>query len=259
MKKIAFLLACCAAIACGDDDRDDTTVPIEDGGQRDMTPPLTDVGPRPDMPGVDMSMPGVDMSMPNGICPTGACNLISSEGCGAGEGCYYGTNGPVCTTAGTGGDDADCSGSSDCQDAHTCVSGKCRPVCCNIDSNDECMNEDTGRVCVGLVPMGAEPAMPPFGACIVPDSCDVLAQTGCEGTDACALGEGDAVFCQPPGAGIAGEDCSAGCAARHVCTGAVCAALCDRTADPGECPDGFECRGLVGVPDPVGACFEAGS
>ncbi len=260
MKNFSLILACSLAlVACGDDDRpaDDPTTTDRDMGDtpRDFGPPV-DSGP------VDLGG-DIDMTTSTSMCPEGACDLVSNEGCEAGDGCYFAAAAageppaPLCAPAGTLGDGAACSNANDCQEGFICVGdpGVCRKICC-ADNDEDCDPTTTGQLClINLVDEAGDPTG--VGACQLPDDCDPVAQTGCESPEACfPSGEG-AFTCATPGPGTQGSSCeSEGCAAGFLCInadgGAICAQVCD-TADP-TCDDaGTSCGGLTGYED-IGVC-----
>jgi len=260
MKKISLFLACSLVIACGDDDRpsddDPTTTPRDLG-------PRPDTGPAPDFgPPVDMGGGGTDMGPVSSMCPAGDCDLVSNDGCEAGEGCYFAAAAagedpaPLCAPAGSLAEGASCSNANDCQEGFICLGdpGVCRRICCG-DSDADCDPTATGQLClINIVDDAGDPTG--VGACQLPDDCDPVAQTGCEGSEACfPSGEG-AFSCTDPGPGTQGSDCSSEqCAAGFLCIdqdGGTCAQLCD-TADPTCDADGTSCGGLAGYED-IGVC-----
>lgn len=266
MKKITLILACSLVIACGDDDTrtdddTDTTTPRDMGPGADLGPGV-DLGPAPDLG------PGVDMGPATSMCPTGACDLVTNAGCTGGEGCYFAAAmageapAPLCAPAGTLGDGASCAAANDCQEGFICLGdpGVCHRICC-ADNDADCDPGTTGQLClINIVDADMNPTG--VGACQLPDDCDPIAQTGCDGSEACfPSGEG-AFTCSTPGTGTQGEECGdTGCAAGFLCISqpddmpAICAQVCE-IADP-SCGTDLGCGGLNGY-DEIGVCVPAG-
>ena len=265
MKKFALLLACTLAVACGDDDTDRSdvsdTVPQADSGPRDSGTG-TDAGDPVEMDG------GRDVDMGNtmtSMCPAGACDLVTNAGCAAGEGCYYAAAeagadpAPLCAPAGTLTTGAPCTDANSCQEGFICVGdpGVCRRICCNGNDAD-CMPGTTGELCIiNLVDDAGESTG--VGACLLPDDCDPVAQTGCAAGEACLLSGEGSVICAAGGPGMQGDSCEVdGCAGGFVCiggdSGSTCVALCDRTVAEPTCDDAtLTCNQLNGYDD-VGVC-----
>lgn len=226
-----------------DDDRAVTVSILEDGP--------VDGGPRD--AGVDGANDGggndsgTDGGGPStGMCPDGPCNLLTSEGCSAGQACFFDAmaESPTCMVAGPGGDGDACSTLTDCKEGFHCLGGRCRYYCCGSD--ERC---PTGQACGGGL------------ICMFVDECDPVEQTGCADGEGCypAVSAGS-VSCATPtsDAGTQGDSCELvnGCEPGFACIGdpGTCAQLCDPTiATPG-CPDGTSCGGLAGFADDVGVC-----
>lgn len=264
MKKISLFLACSLVIACGDDDRptdDDTDTTTRDLGPGADLGPGVDLGPAPDLG------PGVDMGPGTSMCPAGVCDLVTNAGCAAGEGCYFAAAmageapAPLCAPAGTLADGAACDSANACQEGFICVGdpGVCRRICCG-DNDADCNPGTTGQLClINIVDADMMPTG--VGACQLPDDCDPIAQTGCDGGEACfPSGEG-AFTCATPGPGMQDASCEdTGCAAGFLCImatdGPICAEICD-IADPMCTGADLGCGGLTGY-DEIGVCVPAG-
>ncbi|NOY93060.1 MAG: hypothetical protein GXP55_17895, partial [Deltaproteobacteria bacterium] len=96
--------------------------PMDSGTRSDTSTPdtgvtLMDAGVDTGSP-VDSGMADTSTTTPDGgggVCPTGACDILSNTGCDAGQACYFssgapdaGGPAPVCAPAGTAGDSASC-------------------------------------------------------------------------------------------------------------------------------------------------------
>ncbi len=216
----------------------------------------------------DASMPPADAgSGEGGMCPMGACDLLSNEGCGAGQACYFVRTmpgqpaAPTCLPAGTGGDGEACSAPNDCREGFACDgnNGICRAVCCGR-SDASC---PVGQRCIiNIVDEDGSPQG--WGMCKAPDECDVLMQSGCPDGQACYPAGPDAsVLCAPPtdGAGMQGDACDSinSCAGGFICItppGAMsfCAKACNVAGGAPSCPMGTRCERLNGSPEGVGVC-----
>jgi len=218
-----------------------TAPPIDSGMDTGMTPP-TDGG--------------------TGMCPSGACDILSNVGCGTGEGCYFAASAPdagpapVCAMAGTAGDGAACTGLQDCQEGFLCdmAAGVCRHYCCG-GSDTGC---PLGQRCAISIVDGAGMTTG-VGICRLPDTCDLLAQTGCPAGESC-YPNGDGVIC---GASSDGVTEGGACMFANTCAGGLicvnmpgmCAKLCDRDMAGGPtCGSGQTCGGVTGLPANVGVC-----
>jgi len=251
---------------CGDD----SSRPADSGTPRDTSVADTgvvlmdgsiDTGTTPTDSGIDTgTIPGDGGT---GMCPSGACDILSNVGCGTGEGCYFASSGPdagpapVCATAGTAGDGAACTALQDCQEGFLCDTGAgiCRHYCCD--------NSDTGcplgqRCSVTLVDAAGHPTG--VGFCRLPDTCDLLAQSGCPSGQSCYPSGGDGVSCTASSDNaVEGASCMFAnvCAGGLICvnTPGVCAKLCDRDMAGGPtCATGQTCGGVTGLPTNVGVC-----
>ncbi|NOY91084.1 MAG: hypothetical protein GXP55_07705, partial [Deltaproteobacteria bacterium] len=138
------------------------------------------------------------------------------------------------------------------------TTGTCRHYCCG--------GADTGcplgqRCAVNLV--DATGMQTGVGFCRLPDTCDLVAQTGCSRAgDGCYPSGGDgSVICVAAGTGTEGSACSAGndCVAGFMCAGAAgepgkCSKICDRDATPTTCASDQTCGGVTGFPANIGIC-----
>lgn len=267
MRKLVLLgFAGALCFGCGDDDgRPDSglrdTGPMVDTGPLPDTGPMTDTGPLPD------TGPVVDGGG-GGMCPAGACDLITNVGCEAGEGCYFVTTmegvppSPMCIAAGTIPEGGMCPNANDCQEGHVCIledgpdnPGTCREVCCG-GSTASCTNP--GASCLGLA--GADGA----GYCSVPDGCGIIDQSGCEPSEMCIVVSGDgSSSCVPsaPGGGMQDAPCDdSPCAGGFLCLGPEGGpSFCRRACNPMDamCPAETTCANITGFPATLGGCVPA--
>lgn len=268
MTKLRFLglavaIISIGAVGCGDDDRSGDDAGPDTSG--------VDVGPRPDVgPLLDGS---VDTGMDTGttpdtgggtrgsMCPMTPCNPVTAAGCAPGEACYFASTGegmpsaPLCAMAGMGVTGTACTNVNDCQEGLTCIGGSaggtCQPLCC-AGQNGDC---PTGGTCA--ISLGEEMTVM---ACSFPDGCDLLAQTGCMGGDACyPMSSDGATVCSSPGDVADGATCefSNSCMAGSACVGSmemsICRRVCDIAMEGADCEGEETCNGLMGF-DGTGIC-----
>ncbi len=201
-------------------------------------------------------------------CPAGACNLITNEGCAAGEACQFvrtmpgETPAPMCIPAGTGGDGASCDDPSDCREGFACdaANGVCRAVCCGMDDASCPIGQ---RCIINIVDEAGTPQG--WGMCKAPDECDILMQSGCPSGQACYPAGSDAsVLCAAPtpGAGMQGDDCDSinACTGGFICISmggaSTCRKACSVAGGEPACPMGLRCVRLNGSPEGVGVCAD---
>src|SRR5690606_27449269 len=112
--------ACGTADYVSDGQREDVCLPVEEDGGG-----------------------GIDEA-PNGaaLCPVGACNYQSGEGCEQGQACLPSADHeshqvtPACVEAGRGGNGDACTPwavPSECAPGYFCADGACRRLCCGSD------------------------------------------------------------------------------------------------------------------------------
>jgi hypothetical protein len=246
-------------VACGDDG-----APADAG--RDGS---TDAAPQDSGAPADAEVDAPDdAGTGGGACPSGECALLTGEGCGAGDACYFARVGdaglaPVCGAAGAGGDGDPCEQLNDCGEGFMCdrQSGLCRHYCC-MGSNADC---PTGQTCAVML-TATDGSPTGVGFCKFPDSCDLLAQD-CSGTQGCYPqgGDGSVICIEPRNTLTEGaacgftNDCVPGLACIGLPDGAGgtenrCAAYCDATSSTNECLEGQECQEASLLPDGVGFC-----
>jgi hypothetical protein len=198
-----------------------------------------------------------------GLCPMGACDLLTQDGCDTamGQGCYFaammagGDPMPLCAPAGTAGDGMPCMNVNDCQEGFICDGSDmiCRHACCGGDSS-AC---PFGQACmISIVDsMGRATGV---GLCRASDTCDLLTQEGCMEPRGC-YPSGDGVICiestmdlMENAACTAANDCAPGFA----CAGmpSRCHAFCRLGGGMPACRMGQTCTGLSGAPAMVGVC-----
>jgi len=209
-----------------------------DGGVRDAGRLNPDLGD-------DVDMGSVDRSWPETMCPSGECDLRTSEGCEASESCVLSTSSqPLCAAEGSLLMGEECDRHDDCLSGHLCILQTtdvafCRRVCCG-DNAAHCSD---ATVCRGIG--GIEN----LGACL--PTCSLLAQdcpesAGCYGNAGPGMGT-----CSAAGSGDQDAACDAprDCLPGYTCiafdSGSTCAEYCDRTA-PACSDDTLDCLSLAG-------------
>ena len=194
------------------------------------------------------------------ICsePTQACNVLGSEGCGEGQGCYLNGNSSQCLPGGNLGLGEVCEGGP----ANSCAPGlqcfvTCRELCSTASQQPSCAS----------CPAGSHEFSPSLslGFCLEggpPTLCDLFSQTGCEAGQGCYPVVGG-IACRTAGTRAPGVDCQSGnsCLPGHACVNAKCLELCDLNAalsDPTSCD--ARCPTSMGAILPVswqiGVCLE---
>lgn len=262
---VLVCLAGALCFGCGDDDgRPDgglvDTGPMVDTGPRPDTGPLPDTGPIPDS--------GMRDTGGGGMCPPGACNLITNEGCPAGQGCYFVATmagmaaTPMCLPAGTVAEGNPCPNAEDCQEGHICIledgegnPGTCREVCCGGNAST-CANP--GATCLGVRDVEN------LGLCEVPSGCNLIDQEGCAAGQECAVIAADgSTSCVPNQGGTAmqGDSCDdVPCAPGFLCLGPSGGpSFCRRACNPMDamCPADTNCANITGFPATLGGCVPA--
>lgn len=213
----------------------------------------------------------------------GACNLVTSEGCPSGSGCYAGRTadggvGATCAAAGGGGWGASCDAANGCRVGFACLGtpGVCTKLCCDVDHascRDTAAGGRAGAVCSGSV------AGTDARTCADAADCDLYATSGnrcpaerprCDliardGTAACTM-QDPASAPGMEGAGCCTNNrCQPGlvCVPSGTSTGACSAAapnrVCRRACNPQlttmQCPSGQSCTVRFNeAPATYGAC-----
>jgi len=212
--------ACGTADYVSDGQREDVCLPVEEDGGG-----------------------GIDEA-PNGaaLCPVGACNYQSGEGCEQGQACLPSADHeshqvtPACVEAGRGGNGDACTPwavPSECAPGYFCADGACRRLCCGSDWS-AC---DAGTSCfrplvVRLTDEDGSTDVPAdVGLCFPTGTCDVLDARSCAGEPGrtCKLVDPTgAVACVRSGTGESGEVCESPefCGPGLSCVGGVCRRLC---------------------------------
>jgi len=201
---------------------------------------------------------------PNGtsLCPQGACNYQSQEGCAidasAPTACqpYPHDDGvaPTCGPAGAGSLGQSCASWVDCAPGLLCAGGKCRRMCCGGDytacpAGEHCFSPLLVLVGDAAVSSGAMLCMPSA-------NCDVFTGKPCPAGQACHIVDATgAVACVPEGSGQSGEPCP--CSAGFTCVGEQCRRLClavEQGGDPWCAPEEGTCVHYDRDPPGVGEC-----
>jgi len=166
--------------------------------------------------------------------PSVGCNPFqdAETACGPGNACYYGNQATQCSTAGVAPAGTDCYG----QPFDLCASG----LQCVVECQEACSTDDAGAdepkcsaVCGGadnILEVSAENSL---GVCLtatVPATCDIWAQTGCQGGEGCYRVTGG-IACLSAGDTAIGEACefTNDCVPGAVCVSSQCQDLCDAT------------------------------
>jgi hypothetical protein len=255
------LIALCLS-ACGDDD-DGTPVDEmqggKDGGRLD---------PRPDAQVRDGGESARDASTvePIEVCPSGECDLLDPDSCGAGEGCVFGpaemgtATGPTCAPVGSGAEGERCMASADCGPGLDCSafdgSGRCRSYCCALSRTLDCPD---GQFC--RLDLDATRETFRVGLCAPCDSCDPLDPDSCRPGLSCypLPGSLQCTACLPPGELEPGDectlstDCQRGSACFRLDNGiSLCLAFCELDSEEGCADRGRQCSEVAGAKLPPG-------
>ena len=219
---------------------------------------------------------GID-DPPNGaaLCPLGACNYQSGEGCDAGEACLPSANResqevvPACVEAAPAGDGKNgdaCTAwavPSDCAPGYFCADDVCRRLCCGSDWS-AC---EAGTSCFRPLALrltdddGSTDVSANVGLCFPTGTCHVLEPDSCadDAGRTCKLVDPTgAQACIRSGSGEAGEACEHAefCGPGLSCVGGACRRLCRAEAcgEPGCGPDEGVCVHMDRNPEGVGEC-----
>lgn len=201
-------------------------------------------------PGVILDGGGEISPPPNGesLCPQGACNYQTQQGCGATEACRpaVGANNqlsPACQSAGQGKSGDSCQDWTECAHGYLCAGGECHKLCCGGDWT-AC---PSGESCIRrlLVQVGSQNVDSGASLCFPVNNCDVLDATSCQGQQgrSCQIVDPTGnVACAPEGQGSVGDACSetVHCSAGFSCVAHTCRRLCRAVAGGGDpsCPAG---------------------
>lgn len=196
------------------------------------------------------------------LCPTGACNYQSGDGCPAGQACrpiiVDGRIEPGCQPAGSAAEGESCQEWDDCGTELICVENVCRRFCCGDATQGDWSVCADGQSCYRtlLVSVDGEPTTTGASLCFPTDECDVLAEGACSAGRACQLIDSRGrSACVQPGDGGLGDPCP--CVEGFLCVGGACRRLCaavDGGAEP-FCPlaEGV-CVHFDRDPEGVGEC-----
>ena len=187
------------------------------------------------------------------------CNLVTSAGCMAGQGCYYDPNAmirqAVCRTAGSAGWGERCDATTPCREGFACLGnpGACTKLCCpgdNATCRDEAHGGRAGARCVGTINN-----LPGVQYCLADSSCDPFATTGngCTADTPRCEPLGDSATCVRQGTGCTPGGDGAACCANSCCQPGF---ICTLSADAGTCdpmrPNGVcrrTCNSRATMPD----------
>jgi hypothetical protein len=178
------------------------------------------------------------------LCPAGACNYQSQEGCADDMTCQpirvAGTTTiePGCVPFGTRGTGDTCDPTNPCERGHFCANGYCRKLCCGQDWS-AC---DDGESCFRSLLLSVDGDAVDSGAwlCFPVDTCDVLTSAACDtqtGFDCKMVDPRGSEACIPRSPEELGEPCSSSnaCGRGLTCVGDPGAARCRRLCRAEEC------------------------
>jgi hypothetical protein len=200
-----------------------------------------------DFPSVNLDGGGTVPDPPDGasLCPPGACNYQTGQGCSGATTCTpvvaSGASTPTCQPAGTVPSGGACtSGRADCAPGTFCAAGTCHKLCCGSGVYGDYRACPEGEHCLRPLVIGGAGASVATGAylCFPVNQCDALdPATGCAAGTTCQLVDPTgATACAPEGMGTPGEPCP--CKGGFFCVGNGCRRLCRAAADGGvpACP-----------------------
>jgi hypothetical protein len=224
----AFLLAVATlAVACG------TTGSVGDSDDGNG-----------ECPGFVANAGDVIPEPPDGVslCPEGACNYQSQEGCGANQACRPSvteTNEivPACSAAGMGVSGDTCKNWTDCAAGYVCPDGQCRKLCCGRDWSESACDEGEGCFRDWSLLLGDD-AEPTGAYLCFPTGCDLFTSEDCPADRDCKLIDPrGTTACVPPTAGEVGDRCSppAVCGRGLSCVGQPGEETCRRLCRAEEC------------------------
>jgi hypothetical protein len=217
---------------------------------------------------------GGEIAMPPdgpSLCPVGACNYQTGEGCsgnlscvplpasGAGSGVV-----PSCETSGQVAAGGVCTSWTDCARGMICAVGHCRKLCCGTPVLGDWNGCSAGDHCLRplVLQIGADASTVATGAylCFPARACDPLEPSSTcptlEPGTTCQLADpAGASACLPEGTGTPGQPCP--CKGGFTCVARGCRRLCRAVAGGGEpsCPAAEgTCVHFNRDPDGVGEC-----
>lgn len=220
----AALLSVVALTACGGSNEPGSAG--TDGGGTGGTGGVLDGGGTVDPP-------------PNGatLCPKGACNYQTQDGCTGSQACLPAVSGsdvvPSCQGSGSAHSGEACTGWNDCAPGLFCAEGACRTLCCGGDwsacpAGESCIRQLAVKVGDAGVSSGAD-------LCFPVNNCDPLDATACAdqpGMACLVVDPTGNVACTPEGSAAAGEPCSGSvhCSRGFACVASACRRLCRAVA-----------------------------
>jgi len=201
-------------------------------------------------------------NMGNGRCFAGACDVVSQNCPTATDKCSYaglqdGGVARACAPAGPQGDGAACGPSDNCGKGLVCINSVCRKYCYD---NATCGGGN--KLCIGLIQIGGTQEIP--STCVTLSACDPLTQN-CPQGQGCYLSNSSGAVCATAGTVAANGACGQGagqCVPGTVClltspTAGACKSFCNRDGGMPNCGTG-QCGGLINAADggvlDVGAC-----
>lgn len=176
----------------------------------------------------------------DGEVSTTPCDPIANSGCPTGQMCTFVGNdtAPSCVTAGVVELEQPCSSEAACKKGVCLNLNDTRSLCYAVcEANVDC----DGGTCLQL-------SNASFDICKIEgiyENCDLLAQDCEQGNKACyAVASEPEPICRVAGTAAIGQPCESAiaCAKGGACVDEVCRELCDRAADPVDCPTGYRCN-----------------
>ena len=238
---------------CSSSDSTSPDAGTQTGGSGGGTPvePILDGGGQPAVPPDGM-----------GLCPVGACNFQTGQGCPANMTCAPSAmdgKTPQCEAAGTKALGTACTAWTECAPGAICAGGFCRKICCGRDwtgcpEGEHCLRKFEVQLMAdgGAIDTGAYLCFP-VNTCssLDPSSCAAMERgTTCQIADPTG-----ATACLPEGTGETAQPCP--CKGGFTCVNNGCRRLCKAVAGGGApscAANEGRCVHFTKDPDGVGEC-----
>ena len=172
------------------------------------------------------------------LCPAGACNYESGDGCSLTDSCVpaLGASGssPACQPAGHGKSGDACDGTNLCAPRFVCVGTTCQQLCCGGDYS--ACDDKTQHCFTALEYQSADGGVVDTKAmiCAPANTCDALKPSSCTTAgETCQIVDGTgATACVGEGSGDVGEACP--CKGGTLCVANSCRRLCKAVVGGGD-------------------------